>query len=103
MTGTRGSHRLDGFALPFDMVIVLDEHGNRRACRFAGQDSAEDLHGIFFDLHASARTISLLAASQLWLMMGMVMANPQAFHPEWLTMPRRAIRLQSKSVTYLLQ
>ena len=64
MTRARRGHRLDGFAFPFDMVIILDEQGNRRTGRFARHHTAQNLHRVLFDLHASARAISLLTAGQ---------------------------------------
>ena len=42
-----GSHWLDGFALPFDMVIVLNEQCNWRASSLAAHHAAENLHGVF--------------------------------------------------------
>ena len=47
------------------MVIVLDEQCDRRAGRLACHDPAEDLHGVFLDLHAPAGTVTLLTTRQL--------------------------------------
>ena len=62
MTGTRGSHWLNGFAAPANGIRVFDQQ--RQGC--AGGASvhypAQDLNGIFLDLHARAGAIALLAA-----------------------------------------
>ena len=67
MTWARRSHLLDGFALPFDMVIVLHEQGNRCTCGLTAHHTAEDLYDVFFDLHSSTRTVALLTAGKFFV------------------------------------
>src|SRR5262245_51687696 len=64
MTWTRGGHWFNGLAFPLNMISVFNQHSNRAPSRLTSHDTAQDLHGVFFDFHPSTRAIALLAARQ---------------------------------------
>jgi hypothetical protein len=49
------------------MVIILNKQRDRRACGLTAHYAAEDLRSIFFDLHSSARAVSLLTAGKFFV------------------------------------
>src|SRR5215510_1369879 len=53
------------FLGPILPVLVFDSHGDRRSHGLAPPDSRPDLNLVFFDQHAAAATVSLLATPKV--------------------------------------
>jgi hypothetical protein len=49
------------------MILVMYEHRDRRAGRFACHHTAKDLDAVFLDLHPSTGAISLLATGKFFV------------------------------------